>query len=124
MRKPRTDVCIFDKFIKRSCGHEQRYVCRLKDEQTRERRVADLMAAPCRACALVVEVHKHLHADVRTDLASVVSEAKLIDLRRFALVALSLVSMTHTPDTVVRTLKRVADQLFRSEQPAKSDTPR
>jgi hypothetical protein len=126
MRKPRTDVCIFDKFIRRSCGHEQRYVCRLKDEQTRERRVAELMATPCRACELAADVQKNVYPGARTELASVVSDAKLIDLRRFALVALSLVQAPHKQDTddVYWTLEHIAHQLFRSDKPAKSNTPR
>jgi hypothetical protein len=127
MRKPRTDVCIFDKFIQRSWGHEQRYVCRIKDEKTRERRVAELMAQPYRACPLVKDVQENLRPDgIRPKLATIVNEAKLMDLRRFVLVALSRLAPPYTTDTddVFWTLERVAGQLFRSDKPAKSDTPR
>jgi hypothetical protein len=133
MRKPRTDVCIFDKFIRRSCGHEQRYVCRLKNEQTRERRVAELMGTPCRACELLQDMHKLGYRDVRPELGHLVSEQPLHLLRLFVLAVLARMEQTEKEYDFKTDLQVANDfntavqglaQLFRSDKPAKSDTPR
>ena len=124
MRKPRTDVCIFDKFIRRSCGHEQRYVCRLKNEQTRERRVAELMATPCRACDLLQDIHKLGYRDVRPELGRLVSEQPLHLLRLFVLAVLARMERPEFVDNNFKMDVHNLAQLFRSDKPTKSDTPR
>jgi hypothetical protein len=94
MRQPRTDVCIFDKAIRRSCGHEQRYVCRIKDEQTRTRRVAELEASPCRACSLVRELAANHGHGARPELGEFVCNQRLEDLRLFVPGVLSSLEAT------------------------------
>jgi hypothetical protein len=85
----RREFCMFDKLIQRSCGHQQRYVRRIKDEAARRRRVAELEPSRCRPCQMLHDLAQK-HGVRSTDaIAKLVCNQRLEELRMFVAAVLA-----------------------------------